>query len=75
MAVSQVHVLIKDNVDLNIKLVSCMVSLQALDLFDGLGESHSEIEQYVSFVSSCCSSREIPYMASRSVGPVKDNKE
>ena len=63
MAVSQAHILVENNIDLNVKFISGMVGLQALYLLDGLCESHSKVEENVSFIGRCCCAGEIPNVA------------
>lgn len=55
VTISQVHVLVQHNVDLHVELVAGVIGLQSLDLSDGSGEAHGEIQQDVSLIS--CRSR------------------
>ena len=45
VAVAEMHAAVEDDVDLDVELVAGVVGLQALDLFDRLGEAHGEVEE------------------------------
>lgn len=44
VAVAETRAFVEDDVDFDVQLIAAVVGLQALDGFDGLGESHGEVE-------------------------------
>lgn len=75
MAVSQTRVLIKHNVYLDIEFVSRMVRLQTLNLFDGLGETHCEVEKHIPFISSGRRASEISNVTGGGSRPIENDEE
>lgn len=50
-----------------------MVRLQALDLLDGLGEAHGQVEQNVALVGRGGEARQVLDVLGRRLGPVEDD--
>lgn len=50
VAVSQTHVLVQHDVDLDVQLIARVIRLQALDVADRLRKAHGEVEQDVALV-------------------------
>lgn len=73
MAVAQVGVLIYNNIDFYVKLISSMVSLDALDVLDGLRKAHCHVEQDIALVGSGSSSGKIANVSRGCAGPIDDD--
>ena len=56
VCISKTYFFIQYNINLNIQLIPCMISLKSLDLPYSFRKSHCQIQQHVSLVSRCGSS-------------------
>ena len=52
-----------------------MIGLEPLDLFDGFGEAHGEVEEDVAFVGGGGAAGEVSYVRGGGEGPVEDYVE
>ncbi|KAI7408411.1 hypothetical protein KC328_g80 [Hortaea werneckii] len=68
MTVPQTRALIQHAVDLNIQLIAGMISLQALDLLDSLGEPHGQVEQHVPLIGRRSATGQVPDMRTGDLG-------
>jgi hypothetical protein len=73
VAVAQRGAGVEDDIDLDVELVAGVVGLQALDLADGLGEAHGQVQQHVALVRRGREARQILDMLERRLGPVPDD--
>lgn len=75
VAVLERHVGGEDDVGLNEELVSRVVGAQVLDLADGGGEAHCEVEEEVALVRMGGEAGEVADVEGRGLGPVEDDDE
>ena len=75
MAIPETDGLIEDDIDLDIEFIAGMVGLQALDVLDGFGEAHGEVEQDVALVGGGGGAGEVADVGHRGAGPVGDDVE
>lgn len=75
MAISQRRVLVQHDIDFDVEVVAGMVGLQALDLLDGLCETHGEVEKDVAFVGRGGGTGKITDVLGRGLRPVVDDVE
>lgn len=73
MAVPQRHVFVQDDIHLDVELVPRVVRLDALDLLDGLGEAHGQVQQDVTIHGVGGGTGEVFDMGGRGQGPVEDD--
>ena len=73
VGIAQSHVAIEDDVDLDVELVAGVVRLQALDLADGLGEAHRQVQQHVALVGRRRRPRQVPDVRRHRLQPVVDH--
>lgn len=75
MTVAQTRVLVEYDVDLDVQLVAGVVGLQVLDLSDGLGEAHGEVEEDVALVGRRGGAGEVADMRGAGAGPAGDDEQ
>lgn len=75
VAVLEGDAVVEDDVNFDIELVAGMVGLQALDLADGVGEAHGEIEQDVALIRRGAEARQVLDVLQRRLGPVEHDDE
>jgi hypothetical protein len=75
MAVPQIGVLVEHDVDLDVQLVAGVVGLQVLDLGDGLGEAHGEVEEDVALVGRGGGARQVADVRRAGARPIGDDEE
>lgn len=75
VTVPQTGILIEHDIDLDVQLVPGMVRLQVLDLSDGLGEAHGEVEEDVALVGGGGRAGEVADVGGAGAGPVGDDEE
>lgn len=75
MTIPQIRTLVKDDVHFDIQLVACVVGLQGLDLSDGFGEAHGEVEEHVAFVGGGGGAGEVADVGGTGAGPVDNYEE
>lgn len=75
VGISQADVLVDDDVDLDVELVARVVRLEALDLLDGFGEAHGQVQQDVALVGGGGGAGEVADVREGGAGPVYDDVE
>ena len=70
VAVAEGHVLVEDDVDLDVELVAGVIGLQALDFLDGAGEAHGQVQQDVAVGGGRRGARELADVRRRRARPV-----
>jgi hypothetical protein len=74
MAISQAHTLIKDDIDLDIKLIAGMVRLQTLDLLNGFSETHGQVQEHVTLVGRRGGAGQVADVTQGRASPVENDE-
>ena len=75
MTIPQTRILIENDIDLDVQLVASVVGLYILDLGDGLGEAHGEVEEDVALVGGGGGAGEVADVRGAGAGPVGDDEQ
>lgn len=75
MAIAEGHALIQHDVDLDVELVAGVVGVQGLDVADGLGEAHGEVEEEGGLLGGRGGAGEVADVRGGGAGPVGHDEE
>lgn len=65
----------EDDVDLDKELIAGVVGPQILDLANGRGETHGQVEEQITFVGLGREPREVTDVVGRGLTPVEDDNQ
>ena len=75
MRIAKTRFFVENDIHLHIERITSVIRLKALDLFDGVGEAHGQVEQDAMFVRAGRHAHQILDVQGRGSGPVDDDEK
>jgi len=75
MAIPESHPLIQHYIDLDVEFIARVIGVQGLDVADGLGEAHGEVEEEGGLLGGRGGAGEVGDVGGGGAGPVDDDEE